>query len=293
MKILTNKARTLTTIISFTLGLILNSSLQATGDIEEAPTLGPIVKYFENFDARINPKDSHKIVAWDVDHVLLMPSDQCLHPKYREETNKEMKSLLDGRPLEDYWSHVLETHPREYVDSEIIPFLDSLKERELKTIGFTNAPTGAYGHYSHLEKWRMDELKAYKLDFSYSFPEKPYIEFKQIKTKDPNKFPLFMENVLFSCLLPKGEVVSPFLRAIGGSYDEIISIDDKLEELTSEMNACETLGIKFKGFHYTAALNKPVEKLNETRMKYQIRTLLNTTKWLSDGEADQELLFKK
>jgi hypothetical protein len=64
-------------------------------------------------------------------------------------------------------------------------------------------------------------------------------------------------------------------------------VDDLRNNLDSVESFCQAADLTYQGFEYTAnAISLP---LNEQRVKFQIDTLVNKNKWLSDVEADKEL----
>lgn len=187
----------------------------------------------------------NSLILFDVDATLILPDDVLLKPQGKE----LFKHLIEGYTDRDLFREIRLKASHSLVDSRSIGFIHKLQEREVPVIAFTAAPAKIKGSVEP-GIWRVNELKGYGFDFSFSFPcdslELP---------KNPNQrhFPFFKRGVLYSSLHSKGDILIAFLEKLDLKPDKIIFIDDELEYVQSVVSCLKKEGIDCLGIHYTAA----------------------------------------
>lgn len=267
-------------ILIFCLGL-----LPALAEITKTSSLAPI-------ESAIQQADSGTLVIFDVAEVLITPKDQILQLAHREDLDKldrELGKRYSQEEIEKLGSIMKLSHSREVVDIKFLQLIHNLQKRGIKVIALTNFLTGPFGNIPSLEEWRIQDLESFGYTFKDSWKTlKPKI-FGELKTKDPKRFPVFKNGVLFTSSLSKGEVLKAFLHYAGLSPKKIVFIDDKREYLESVEAFSKEAGIPFVGFEYTAVAERPKSPLNEKRAQLQFEVLEKEHKWLKDKEADENL----
>lgn len=245
------------------------------------------------FERAAQEADENTLVIFDVDDVLITARDQILQPAYRafsEKLEKEIEKEVSEKEAEKLWSITWLTRLAEPVDPQMAPLLQKVKYRGVKVLALTNAWTGAFGNIPSLEDWRLNELKGFGYAFHESWPCLKPTLFKQLKPKDPDRFPVFKDGVVFTCNLPKGMVLKAFLEYAKFLPEKIVFIDDKQKHLASVESFCQKAGIRFFGFRYTAVAKRSKPPLHEKRARLQFQVLKEEQKWLSDEEADKRLM---
>jgi hypothetical protein len=176
------------------------------------------------------------------------------------------------------------------VNTHIPLLIQKLQKKGIKVMGLTNAWTGSFGYIENIEKWRVDVLASLDICFNLAFPDQKQIIFTHLGVKDPQRFPVYSEGILFSANLPKGDILRSFLEYIHLKPKKIIFIDDKIENLKSVSAMCKKVSIDFTGFEYKEAFHNSAETLNKKRALLQFNILEKEHKWLNDNEADERLI---
>lgn len=258
--------------------------LPCQADITQTATLQPII------DA-ITQSPENTLVIVDVDDVLIKANDQLLQLAHKPALNKIVADLAQKHSfyrIQELTSIVMLQYKTSLIDPKIKDVFQLLNNKNIKFIALTAADTGKLGQIESMEDWRIQTLKDLGFDFSSSFPNIQPIIFKDLPSiRNPTSFATFKKGILFSSDVPKGTVLKAFLADIKEQFKHIIFVDDLRKNLDSVESFCQDADIAYQGFEYTAnAISSP---LNEERIKFQIDTLVNKNKWLSDIEADKEL----
>ncbi len=257
----------------------------ASADITTTPTLAPI-------ESAIQQADSETLVIFDVDDVLITAKDQILQPahhKFAQKLEESLESRHSEEEAQKLWSIIWLARVDELVDPQMVSLIKEAQGKGLKVMALTNAWTGMFGNIPSIEDWRIKELESFGYTFKDSWGNLASKTFVTLKPKDPKRFPVFKDGIVFTSNLPKGEVLKVFLEYASLSPKKIIFVDDKLKNLKSVEAICQKAGIKFSGFEYTAVADRPQSPLNEKRAQLQNDILEKEHKWLSDEEADIRL----
>jgi hypothetical protein len=89
----------------------------------------------------------------------------------------------------------------------------------------------------------------------------------------------------------KGPVLKEILQKLPKLFNKIIFVDDREEQIQSVESHCCDMGIACIAFHYVPFQQSP--PLNERIAEYQLKTLVNEYRWISDDEALQHLEISK
>lgn len=261
------------------------SCATAEAEVTQTASLQPVI------DA-IQKSDENTLIVLDVDDVLVKADDQILQLAHKKELDKIIADLAQKHPrgkIEDLTSLVFLQYQKSLVDPNIKEIFELLKDKDIKFIALTAAPTGKLGQIQSLEDWRIEDLKKFGFDFSHSFPEILPTTFTNLPSlKNPKQFCAYKEGILFTCDVPKGEVLKAFLSLTKHQFKKIIFVDDLRKNLDSVEKVCAELGIAYHGFEYTA-VQASTTPLNKERIQVQINTLLEKGKWLTDTEAEKLL----
>lgn len=269
--------------IGITLALLLVFVWRgAFAEIIQTPNLTPI-------ETAIKKADSSTLVVFDVDDVLITAKDQILQPsnkKLLEILNKGLESRYSEKAAQKLWSIILLERVDEPVDPQMVSLIKETQARGIKVMALTNAWTGSFGNIPSLEEWRVRELEDFGYTFKDSWSTLKSKIFSDSKSKDPKRLPVFKNGVLFTCDLPKGDILKVFLKHASFLPKKIILVDDKRKHLKSVEAFSRDVGILFIGFEYTAVADRPKSPLNEKRAQLQFEVLEKEHKWLNDKEAD-------
>ena len=180
------------------------------------------------------------------------------------------------------------TRRMQLIDKYILTIVNSLKEKHIKTMLLTKAKTGSFGKIPSLVDWKIDVLKNFGIDFSWSSLAYNQITFYEFENKKLRCFPVYKRNAIFTAEMSKGAVLESFLNKINWHPKQIVFIDDKIENLESVQAFCDKFGILFTGYHYTKMKSVEATPLNKDRADFQFKILDEQDKWLSDDEADRK-----
>ena len=196
---------------------------------------------FEAIESAIKEGDKDTLVIFDVKSVLILPQP------------KESDLLAEYSPggREKLYSKILISSKAVLVDPNILNVLATIKAKKIKSIALTSGYTGRFGDIEKREDLRIQKLKEVGVNFNNSFPEIKPIIFKNIKNANPKHFPMFKEGIVFTCRLPKGEVLQEFLNQANFKPKKIIFVDNTLKNIKSVQEFCQNAKIDFYGFYYT------------------------------------------
>lgn len=226
------------------------------------------------------------LLVLDIDDVLITPEDLICKSENKKAFERFIKPITDLPEKEQikFLSIILSGRKVKRVEHSTVEILKRLEEKGIKIIALTNGWTGEYGIISSLENLKLKELKNLGYDFSNTFIDLPSKKFTNFSSKDPKRFPVYKKGVLWTCNLPKGEVLSEFLKYAKYKPKKIIFIDDKVKHLTSVEEYCKKNNIEFQGFQYKN-LSANTSSIDEKIVKIQIDNLIKKKSWISDKMA--------
>jgi|GEM_PF-1355015 len=243
-----------------------------------------IIDSFDRLDFQV--MDHETLVIFDVDDVLIMAEDQLLQPPSWNQLYRLAGPLFQKGhtfPLSLLYTETA----RRVIDPSIIATIQDLQARGVPVIALTSCATGAFGHLSNIQKWRIDDLRKLGFDFSHAFAGCHSFVFNELQQSGAPA-PLFEEGILFSKGYTKGEVLSAFLERQNLHYSTIYFLDDLIENLLTVEEAAKARGSHFKGYQYVGAIAhfKPVDPLV---IQTQWNHLLEKNEWLTDKQVEERL----
>lgn len=254
--------------------VIINSAL---ADIMMISDFIPLKKLLEE-------ADQDTLVIFDVDHVLIMPTDEYTlnrHP-YRKELWKEIEGRLSKEEMKTLYGLTASKAKWRLVDPDIIDIFTRLKERQIPSIALTSIYTGKFGNIEKLEDWRIKHLHDLGFDFVNLTPIKKEILLYELEEQDG--IPMLKSGVILTAQIDKGKTLEYILRHNNYYPKTIIFIDDMLNNLESLERLSSKLKIKFHGLHYTAVSNMPIPVINKQIEKLRFQILEKEHKWLNHQE---------
>ena len=236
--------------------------------------------------------DQDTLVIFDVDHVLIMPTDEYTlnrHP-YRKELWKEIEGRLSKEEMKTLYGLTASKAKWRLVDPDIIDIFTRLKERQIPSIALTSIYTGKFGNIEKLEDWRIKHLHDLGFDFVNLTPIKEEILLYELEEQDG--VPMLKSGVILTAQIDKGKTLEYILRHNNYYPKTIIFIDDMLNNLKSLERLSSKLKIKFYGLHYTAVSNMPIPVINKQIEKLRFQILEKEHKWLNHQElAERNLIL--
>ncbi len=252
--------------------------------IIQAQMISPI-KSLEELRPVFAGLDHKTLVVWDVDDVLVMLPDAIFGAK---EENTKVYSDVFGKvfnlPIQDKSIVMSRTTMGKWklVEDIVVELIIDLQQKDIKTVALTATKIGKSGIIESVEDFRITQLKEFDIDFSGAFtcPEEG-LELL------PGS--LFKKGIMLTGRKHyKGPLLRYFLEKIKENYGEfefIVFIDDRMDNLINVGETCLDLGITYKGFHYTGALDR-CKQVDKALAQLQVDHLLEHEVWLSDDEAN-------
>jgi hydroxymethylpyrimidine pyrophosphatase-like HAD family hydrolase len=273
--------RTVTRFVKLiTYYLILNLSMtinNALADIITISDFAPLTKLLEK-------SDRDTLVIFDVDHVLIMPTDEHTlnrHP-YRKQLWEEIEGRLSKEDMKALYGLTASKAKWRLVDPGIIDVFTHLKKRQIPSIALTSIYTGKFGNIEKLEDWRIKHLHDFGFDFVNLTPIREEMLLHELEEQDG--IPILKSGVILTAQVDKGRVLEHILRRSNYYPKTIIFIDDMLNNLESLEKLSSKLKIKFYGLQYTAVSNMPIPVINKKIERLRFQILENEHEWLTYQE---------
>ena len=235
----------------FCLCLSFSSSQAQIIEIQDTDTA---LGFFEN-------ADSYTLAVFDVDMVLIQPSDPAFQMKNMQKYKTTCKKILADIPsnkqmifiaLMSIGSEAL------LVDERFPYFFKNLAQRSVPAMALTANLTGEFGPIKSMENWRIQELGSLGIDFSTTIPYKNDHLFADLPSFRGN--PAMLKKGIFFVngdLCTKGEALLSFFKMANYYPKKVIFVDDRennvksveksLQDLESQGISIEYLGLLFLG----------------------------------------------
>jgi Protein of unknown function (DUF2608) len=274
-------------VILFTYHLFLSLFVtinSAMADIIPISDFTPFAKLLEN-------SGQDTLVIFDVDHVLIMPTDEYTlnrHP-YRKQLWQELESRLSKEDMKVLYGLTASRAEWRLVDPGIIDIFTYLRKRQIPSMALTSIYTGKFGSIEKLEDWRIKHLHDLGFDFGNLTPIKEEMLLDELEEQDG--VPMLKSGVILTAQVDKGRVLEHILRRSNYYPKTIIFIDDMRNNLESLEKLSAKLKIQFHGFHYTAASNVPIPVIDEKIEKLRFKILEKEHQWLSYQELANRHLY--
>ncbi len=256
------------------------------------------VNNFDILKSTLESSDKETLVIFDVDYTLIYPEGDLFHPDNKETLKESLKKIEDNASSESdsdrKQSEVYLNSTYSLVSPEMPLAIQSLKERNIKTIALTFLGTDPWGNINSMKDWRINQLEKLGIDFSWSFPKHKDRILKEPKIQKYGPS-LFSQGVVFSANWGKDEILDKFLNYIDFKPSRIILIDDSLRHLEAISKYCKNKKIHFTGIEYSVANNKPfsdnadINFIKDFVGKNNIESISSLiTKWHSEKDSLDE-----
>lgn len=240
----------------------------------------------EIFD-HFNHTDTKTLVIFDVDMVLLQPSNPAFQMTNMKRFNSVAKRIMKEIPVEKqmmFLSLIAMRSPAVLIDNRTPQLLNQILQRGIPTIALTAHLTGPLGTVSKIEQYRIDELRQLGIDFYKTAPCQQTIVFDDLVAYRGN-YPIYCHGVLFTNgnAVSKGKAFSSFLKRTNFSPNKVIFIDDREDNLKSLEMAIQRLdrSIEYQGLHFIGAMQYPSKIISENEFESQWQKLAYETKELN------------
>lgn len=260
----------------------IKTSFAETVVIHDVKELGTVLKNA--------PADA--LMIFDVDEVLVYPENivqlQVAAP-FWEATMDNLEKRL-GKPTRDLLHSIMLLQSKwQLTDPEIPKLIQELQLQKIRMIALTAFRSGEMGKLQSVEDWRSGHLKKHNIDLSITAAmPKDYFEITQLTKVSGKNYPVYKDGIIYTNHYPKGEVLGAFLAQMNLKPKSIIFIDDKLSNILSVENFCNTAHIKYIGVHDNRII-KNHNIFNKSLGEYQFDHLERHHVWLSDLEAKKIL----
>ncbi len=233
--------------------------------------------------------NSNTLVIFDVDHVLIMPTDESTQNRnaFRKQLWIEMGQRLSKEKSRFFSSIATSSAKWRHVDPYIMTIMTSLNNKNIPLIALTSLSTGRVGVINKMEDLRINELNSVGISFKDSTPLKGEIYAHSLEAD--HGIPLLKEGIILTAEVDKAAVLEYMLHQSEYFPESIIFIDDQLKNLESLDKLCKKLKIKFHGIHYTAVSLMPPPIIDEDLERARFKILEEEHVWLSYNELIKRL----
>lgn len=261
-------------------------SQQVNAEIITMFTMQEVHTKFVEVSAKSSPEEILGI--FDIDLVLTQPSNPAWQMPNIQKYRSQLKALtkdLSPEQKDVLLNLMTKSSPAILVEQDTPHILQSIKDRQIKTMALTASLTGRLGKINDVAIWRYETLRSLGINFFSSFEPAEKISFKQLPSY-LGRYPEFYKGILCSngegSKINKGEILIAFLHEVSYEPKQIIFVDDKIENLENVEKALATLDkrIHFVGIHYKGAeVLKPIP-IDEKKFLHEWEILITRSKKL-------------
>ncbi|MBS0646642.1 MAG: DUF2608 domain-containing protein [Verrucomicrobia bacterium] len=209
---------------------------------------------------RFQQTDCHTLAIFDLDMVLIQPSDPAFQMpmicRYSAISKRVMQSLSADKKHIFLTLMTLGSNPM-LIDPDAPSYLADLQNAKIPTIALTGNLTGQLQSID-LVPWKISHLCQLGLDFSHLNVLQGEYVFSNLAACRGN-YPLYQNGVLFTNSLEKGEVLVNFLKYTNLHIERVVFIDDREHNLKDVAAALLAYNpdILYEGLHYLGACAYP------------------------------------
>ena len=243
--------------------LLVFSFISCHAQITQINDMAEVFEYFRE-------ADSNTLAVFDVDMVLIQPSDPAFQMTNMKRFSPTCKKVMDSVPSEKriiFLGLMTICSDSVLVDERTFPqYFSHLQGKNIPAIALTANLTGEFGHVKNMETMRINSLDKLGINFAATCPHKEPLLFKQLPTFRGN-YTTYKNGMLFvngvNC--PKGDALLAFLEASRFVPKRIVFVDDREENLKNVEEAVQRLKqpVEYNGLLYTGAKNYPSEMISE------------------------------
>lgn len=240
-------------------------------------------EFFDAFD----DADSKTLVIFDVDMVLVQPSDPAFQMANMKRFGAVSKRIMKEVPADKqmvFLSLMTINSDPMLIEDKIPQFLDQIFQRGIPAIALTANLTGRLGTIQKMEEWRVESLRRLGIDFSKAAPYQTPLVFDNLASYRGN-YSTYLDGILFvnGTTVSKGEAFLSFIEKSDFLPSKVIFIDDREENLKSLETAIQKLNksIEYQGFHYLGAQKYPSKMMTEEEFESRWQKLVSQAKELN------------
>ncbi len=237
----------------------------------------------EVFDA-FNDADSKTLAIFDVDMVLIQPSDPAFQMANMKQYSAICKRIMKEIPTNKHMvflSLMTTSSNSILIDDRIPQFIGKIIQRGVAVMALTANLTGKFNTISKMEQWRVDELRQLGIDFSKTAPCGRSLVLDDLASYRGN-YSTYLNGILFvnGTTVSKGEAFLSFLKKTNFAPNKVIFVDDREDNLKSLEAAIQKLdrSIEYQGIHYLGAQNYPSKIISEEEFECRWQKLASKTK---------------
>ena len=237
--------------------------------------------------AQFNGADSKTLAIFDVDMVLVQPSDPAFQMANMKRFSAISKRMMKEVPADKqmlFLSLMSVSSDPVLIDDRTPQFLQQIIQRGIPAIALTANLTGQFGKISKMEQWRIDGLRQLGIDFSQTAPCQIPLIFDDLTSYRGN-YSSYLKGILFvnGTTVSKGEAFLSFLEKTGFYPSRVVFIDDREDNLKSLEAAIQKLDkpIEYHGLHYIGAQNYPSPTISEEEFESRWQKLAAEVKELN------------
>jgi hypothetical protein len=231
-------------------------------EITQVNNMKEVFSYFNN-------ADSKTLAIFDVDMVLIQPSDPAFQMANIRRFGNTAKRILKEIPAEKqmmFLCLMTTSCDSQLIDNNTPQILQQIMQKGVQAMALTANLTGSLGTIKNMEQWRVQTLQGFGIDFSKSAPYKTPLVFDDLATYRGN-YSTYLDGILFvnGTAVSKGDALLSFLNKTQEYPEKIVFIDDREDNLKSLESAIKTLPqpIEYIGLHYLEAQHYPSECISE------------------------------
>lgn len=234
----------------------------------------------------LNTADSKTLVIFDVDMVLVQPSDPAFQmanmKRFGAISKRIMKEVPADRQMMFLSLMTISSKPV-LIDENTPQLLKSIIQKGVPAIALTANLTGSFGPIKNMEEWRIKTLKLLGIDFTKSAPYQKQLVFNNLPSYRGN-YSTYLDGVLFvnGTTVSKGDAFLSFLQKTEFLPEKIVFIDDREDNLKSLEVAIQKLDrpIEYCGLHFLGAQKYPSKIISEEEFESRWQQLALQTKQL-------------
>lgn len=264
---------------------------ELSSDIEQISTLTVL-------EEQLDSLDSDALVVFDVDEVIFTDQDVILKPvgdPLKFQIFNERYAEAETAHEKDLTTSILSLpliKAKKVLVEELTPqLIDKLQKKSIKVIALTSCPTRPFGIIKNFEKWRLNHIQGFCINFEKSFPDQKRFVFENITANNVPP-PVYNQGVIFAEGFSKADVLAAFLKKLDFKPSKVIFIDDMYSNLQQMETKLTHMGIPHKGYYYIRVHADSEGDLNEEVARFQFDYLFKHQKWLSDQEAKEKLYLE-
>lgn len=234
-----------------------------------------------------NEADSKTLAIFDVDMVLVQPSDPAFQMANMKRFSAISKRIMKEVPADKqmmFLSLMTISSDPVLIDKRTPQFLKQIIQNGIPTMALTANLTGAFGTIPNMEQWRVNSLRCLGIDFAKAAPYQSSLLFDDLAPYRGN-YSAYLNGVLFvnGTVVSKGEAFLSFLKKTNLSPNKIIFIDDREDNLKSLEAALQKRDkpIEYHGLHFMGAQKYPSKLITEDEFESRWQELASKAKELN------------